>query len=622
MLAPSSYTHAMLGRLSLATKCLLLFGAATVLIISSALAVPWFKMNSMVDETELEVARQVLSTWEQAVARAGPQLLGMPGSATPTVDGESASVESAAEPRRAASTPAGMRLAMLQAGRRLFASDATLLIVGAAEYGVASQRSSLVQRAWGALERDNKQGEYSEAAWRFTVREYRVVRAIRDGEGKLEGVLILERSSPAAASEMLFNTLYLFAAGCVALGFAVLVFYLVTNRIILSPVRRLRETAEEVREGNLDTRSDIQTRDEFEDLAEAFNEMLTALQAQQKQLRAINASLDEKLNELTERNVALYEAAKLKGEFLANVTHELRTPLNSILGFAELLDEGFGRETDTDDSGRMAKRRRYVENILTAGRTLLELITGLLEMAKVEAGKMEMQIRPVDIRERCEHLAALMKPVADKRGVELRLELNDDMPRVDTDARKLQQIIFNLLSNAIKFTADAHEAERDAAQLREFAGEARGLVRTPIVTLRAERLVPRMGGAGSGGGGANAGANTSGGSGPNVGDVAERVRISVLDTGPGIRREDMGRIFEKFTQLDTGYTRKHAGTGLGLAICKELTSMLQGELIVQSEPGMGSMFSVILPLTMDVARVAEMKAEGEFRGTLAGQRGV
>ena len=618
----------MLGRLSLATKCLLLFGAATVLIISSALAVPWFKMNSMVDETELEVARQILSTWEQAVARAGPQLLNMPGNiptpaAAAPADAEPSTSPEAGEPRRTLSTPVSARLAMLQAGRRLFASDATLLIVGTQEYGVASQRSSIVQRAWGALERDNKQGEYAEAAWRFTVREYRIVRAVRDAEGKLEGLLILERSSPAAASEMLFNTLYLFAAGCVALGFAVLVFYLVTNRIILSPVRRLRETAEEVREGNLDTRSDIQTRDEFEDLADAFNEMLTALQAQQKQLRAINASLDEKLNELTERNVALYEAAKLKGEFLANVTHELRTPLNSILGFAELLDEGFGREVDTDDTGRMAKRRRYVENILTAGRALLELITGLLEMAKVEAGKMEMQLRPVDIRERCEQLAALMKPVADKRGVELRLELNDDIPRVETDARKLQQVIFNLLSNAIKFTADAHEAEREAAQLREFAGEARGLVRAPLVTLRAERLVPRMGAGATGssvGGGATAGTMSGSGAGANVGDVAERVRISVLDTGPGIRREDMGRIFEKFTQLDTGYTRKHAGTGLGLAICKELTSLLQGELIVQSEPGLGSMFSVILPLTMDVARVAEMKAEGEFRGSLAGQR--
>ncbi len=610
----------MLGRLSLATKCLLLFGAAAVLIISSALAVPWFKMNSMVDETELEVSRQVLTTWEQAVARAGPQWSGPSGGvggaeaaggdATPTSPVPSEGASSEAGPP--ATAPVNARLAMLEKGRRLFAGEATLMIVGRAEYGVASQRSSLIQRAWGLLERDPKIGDYSEAAWRFTVREYRVVRAIRDADGKLDGVVVIERSSPAAASEMLLNTLYLFAAGCVALGLAVLVFYLVTNKIILSPVRRLRETAEEVREGNLDTRSNIQTRDEFEDLAEAFNEMLTALQAQQKQLRAINASLDEKLNELTERNVALYEAAKLKGEFLANVTHELRTPLNSILGFAELLDEGFGREVESDDSGRLAKRRRYVENILTAGRALLDLITGLLEMAKVEAGKMEMQLRPVDIRERCEQLAALMKPVADKRGVELRVELAEDMPRVETDARKLQQVIFNLLSNAIKFTADAHEAEREAAQLREYAGEARGVVRTPLVTLRAERLVTRTG----------ASAGTLSGGSPAVPELGERVRISVLDTGPGIKREDLGRIFEKFTQLDTGYARKHAGTGLGLAICKELTSMLQGELIVQSDPGMGSMFSVILPLTMDVARVAEMKAEGEFRGALAGQKTV
>lgn len=609
------YDLAMLGRLSLATKCLLLFGAAVVFIISAALAVPWVRMNGMVDDAETEISRQIVATWEQAtVIRGGPATSesatgpSAPGESgakvgatpsgsptTPTTPGVTTADGTVSKPESSDKTN---KLATLQAGRKLFANDAKLTVLAASEIEHASTRSQFVQRAWRELS-PSKAGEYVEAAWQFTVREYRYAKAVRDGSGVLEGLVLLERTSPAAAQGMLFNTLYLFAAGCVALGLAVAVFYLVTNRIILSPVRDLRETAEQVREGNLAIRSQIQTRDEFEDLADAFNEMLAALQAQQGQLRAINASLDEKLGELTERNTALFEAAKLKGEFLANVTHELRTPLNSILGFAELLEEGMGREAEGDaDAGRSAKRKRYIENILGAGRALLELINGLLEMAKVEAGKVDLRVRDVDIRERCEQLAAMMKPVADKRGVELKLEAAADLPLVKTDGPKLQQIVFNLLSNAIKFTADAAEAEREAVSMRQYTGEIPGPVRQALVTLRAERLVPRAA------------------EGP---DSVERVRISILDTGPGIAKADLDKIFEKFTQLDTGYTRKHAGTGLGLAICKELTHLLQGEMQVQSEVGLGSMFSVIIPVQMDATAAAQLKMELEFRGALTGR---
>lgn len=639
----------MLGRLSLATKCLLLFGAAVVLIIAAALAVPWFRMNAMVDESEIEVSRQMVATWERAATRSVPGDRTRPGDSVEKL-GESANAHAG-------------QVVTLQAGRRLFLSQATLSVLtagevealitqparveqslvrdepkgeapageansasaanapksssessvpGAAPAAGGSSNAALapyLRRAWRALTADPKQGEHVEAAWLFTVREYRYTKAVRDAEGKLEGLIVLERSSPRAASSMLLNTLQLFAAGCVALGLAVLVFYLVTNRIILSPVRELKETAEAVQGGNLSIRSQIQTRDEFEDLAEAFNEMLTALQAQQSQLRAINTSLDEKLGELTERNSALFEAAKLKGEFLANVTHELRTPLNSILGFAELLDEAATREQQTlsaaqssgasisqEDLSRLAKRKRYVDNILTAGRSLLELINGLLEMAKVEAGKMDLVIKAVDVRERCENLAALMKPMADTRGVEVKLELGEDLPKIETDPRKLQQVVFNLMSNAIKFTADATEAQREAEAARVSMGEEPSPVKQAQVTLRAERLVPRSA------------------EGP---ESFERVRISVLDNGPGIKKEDLSKIFDKFTQLDTGYTRRHAGTGLGLAICKELTHLLQGEMIVQSEVGLGSMFSVILPTKMDATRQAESKLEGEFRAALS-----
>jgi signal transduction histidine kinase len=457
-------------------------------------------------------------------------------------------------------------------------------------------------RAFNGAAGEPEQNELHQARWVSAggVREYRFAKAMRDADrgGALSGVVLLNRTSPHAGEQLLVNTLYLFAAGFIALGLALLVFYLITNKLILSPVRDLKETAELVREGNISTRSDIRTGDEFEELSETFNQMLEAITTSQEQLRAINAQLDLKVNELSERNVALYEANRVKGEFLASVSHELRTPLNSIIGFAELLHENVAKEEEhaaivpatitPEDLARLAKRKRYLENILGAGRSLLEMIEGLLEMAKVEAGKLDLRLEPMNVRDACEALVALIRPLADRGGVELNAEITPDVPNITTDAKKFQQIVFNLLSNAVKFTSEKAADEKSSGK-------------TPVarVTLRAERLVGR---------------------GSEGVEAQDRVRISVLDTGPGIAPEDQKRIFQKFEQLDTGHTRRHAGTGLGLAICKELTAMLQGEVHVESELGRGAMFSVILPMAVDTDRADEMKTEMAFRGKLAGQR--
>lgn len=561
----------MLRRVSLANKCLLLFGAALVLIIGLGLLVPWVKMLTMVDEGELEVARQAVRLWEAEN-----------GGALPAI-GSSVSLGSGVD----------------------------LRVVGpevSAEGGFAA-------RAWAELSRGSGVDEVREVGRGVSDREYRYALAVRAGPagaggagggagvggvggvgaGELVAAAVAIRKSPGAARQVVLNTVYLISAGLVTLGLAVLVFYLITNRIIFQPVRALTETAQRVREGGLASRSDIHTGDEFEELAEAFNEMVSGLAAQQEQLRAVNASLDSKLSELAERNTALYQAAKLKGEFLASVTHELRTPLNSVLGFAELLEEQADREVEAgDDSSRLSKRRRYVENILGSARSLMGLINGILEMAKAEAGKLEIQVRRVDARQACEQMVAMMRPMADKRGVELRLECPERLPELETDPGKLQQVLFNLMSNAVKFTGDAADSEREVADRGEEI-----TVRPALVILRAEHLIPR------------------GGAGP---EGTDRVRLSVLDTGPGIAPEDRDRIFEKFTQLDTGHARRHAGTGLGLAITKELTMLLQAEIFVHSELGRGSMFSVVLPLKMDPSRRAETRAEQGFRAALAAQR--
>ncbi|MDP1662258.1 MAG: HAMP domain-containing protein, partial [Phycisphaerales bacterium] len=312
----------MLRRISLANKCLLLFGLAVVMIIVAALSVPWVRMNQLVDESELAVSRQTLSTWEAAERR--PMTVQPDTAATPS-------------PRPG-----------LVPGERLNVGDARVAVYTRQQAEAVADKSPFALRAWQRLVEQPQRGvgELVEVERTLIQRYYRVARALRGGFtvaptptgassssaaggpelAKADAIVVLERTSESAGRTVLINTGFMLSAGFVALGLAVLVFYLITNKIILSPVRRLRETAESVRQGNLDLRSDIHTGDEFEDLADSFNEMLQNVQVKQDQLRLLNASLDDKLTELEQRNSSLFEAARLKGEFLASVTHELRTP--------------------------------------------------------------------------------------------------------------------------------------------------------------------------------------------------------------------------------------------------------------------------------------------------------
>jgi signal transduction histidine kinase len=579
--------------ISLANKCLLLFGAAVVLIIVAALAVPWLRMNSVVEEHERDLSRQLVEWWQRdhevelraALSASGGG--GLAGAQMAAGDG----VLRVLRAQAAEGEEGGWTLQLRSA-----APDGAGEEAGAGDGAAPRTDDAWLERVAAAFQSDPERSEYLDIHWRGGGRLYRYALRLRDEErATTVGVIALERQSVGVIRDLAVNTAYLVSAGSIALGLAVLVFYLITNRLILWPVRTLKETAELVREGNLSTRSEITTGDEFEDLSETFNQMLENLAASQNQLRAINASLDLKLNELAERNVALHEANLLKGEFLASVSHELRTPLHSVIGFSELLIEIADKEAEAgDDSTRLVKRRRYLVNILTSSRSLLEMINGILEMAKVEAGRIDLHVEPLNLADGCEALLALVRPVADRAGVELKIELAPDLPVIRTDAKKFQQILFNLLSNAVKFTSAG------AAEAGAPAGRAK------LVTLRAEGLPARSG--------EEAAEDNGEALGP-----AGRVRVSVLDTGPGIPKEDQQRIFEKFQQLDTGHTRRHEGAGLGLAICRELVGLLQGEIQIESEVGQGSMFSVILPLTLDAERVEETRLELAFRGSLAGR---
>ncbi|MCA9298722.1 MAG: HAMP domain-containing protein [Phycisphaerales bacterium] len=512
--------------LSLANKSLLLFGGASALVIALALSAPWIRMNALVNADQIAMCRREATIW--ASLEQDPP---------PGIEGRRLGVESMHDP-----------------GLSIFE-----------------------RRAFSRLSENPLLADDHAQAWDGGTRIYRFAKAERDEQGDLQAVVFVERRSDGAALLLVVNTVYLLSAATMVLGFALMLFYLITHRLVLAPVRSLRETADRVRDGELDTRSDIQTGDEFQELASAFNHMLGSLQDNQDQLRTINAALDLKLNELAEMNTALYEAAKLKGEFLANVSHELRTPLNSIIGFAELLLEIAEAEPDAADE-KKRKRIRYLQNIHDAGRNLLEMINSLLEMAKIEAGRAELLIEPMSLGAVCEALLGLIQPQADRRHIALRLEIAGDVPMLQTDVKKFQQIVFNFLSNAVKFTETTDD-------------------RTGEVTLRAERLPGR--------------ADT---------DDQDRIRVSVIDNGMGIPEDEQERIFQKFQQIDASHTRQHTGTGLGLSICRELATLLQAEIQLVSEIGRGSMFSLILPIELDVDRRAEQDLEAAFRGTLAGRR--
>ncbi len=527
--------RAWFSELSLATKCLLLFGGASAFIIAVALSLVLLRMNGLVGASELELARVVYDAWNKSDDADAPGI-----------------------------------------------ASARVEVIGRA--GADDHESRFVRRAFGRFTQDRSVIERFEPDWSGWSRVYRYARVRRAPDGSVREIVFIERTTDGAARSLLVNFLYVAAAGSVVLALALVVFVTLTSRLILRPVLSLQRTAERVREGHLDTRSHIDTGDEFEELAETINLMLAELQRQQEQLKSANAALDSRLTELTEANSALFESARLKGEFLASVSHELRTPLNSIIGFAELLleiaraDVAQLAEHQPVHPGpdALAKRERYLVNIVSAGRTLLEMIETLLEMAKIEAGRIEIHPGPLNLAEACQALAGLIHPLARKKSVEVTLDLAPALPVIETDPKKFNQIVFNLLSNAVKFSGGSDGRRDDTGR----------------VILRGEHL-------------------------PESTSSPERVRISIIDNGPGIAPEDQKRIFDKFQQVDASHTRSHTGTGLGLAIVAELTRLLHGEVQLESELGQGSMFSVIFPVRLSDQDIEESKLEARFRGTLS-----
>lgn len=334
------------------------------------------------------------------------------------------------------------------------------------------------------------------------------------------------------------NCVWIVVAGLIGGTGAIVAFYWITQRVILRPIRQLRALVNNVAEGNLDIRSSIATGDEYEKLATAFNHMLENLQGAQEELRQANRQLDAKIAELSERNIELFKANKLKSEFLANMSHEFRTPLNAILGFAQVLQ-------DKPALLRKEKGQRYAENIISSGNRLLSMINDLLDLAKTQAGKMELHIEPVSLAQLCDSLVSSCSLLTRRKKLKVRAHVAPDVPILVTDGGKVQQVLYNFLSNAVKFTPVRGKIDIEACMLNEST-----------------------------------------------------VRISVSDTGYGIAEEDKDKIFDKFRQVDGSLTRESPGSGLGLAISKELAHMLAGSVGMESELGVGSTFWLDIPATL------------------------
>lgn len=546
------------GELNLATKVIGLFGLAVTAVALLALILPFARMQSLVNTGQLETARALHDAWDML---------------PPTPD----------EPRLAIGDASVTRfsIAELQEGAR---EDWRLAqILRRAEKNNPSHAdleqpsppdSEAGESALTGAAPDITKDEVFLNDWEGWDKRYTYARIDRDPDGTPIAVTVLERTSEQAASEAAINSLFLLSAGVLVLAVAMTTFWIITARLILRPVKSLKLWAESVGDGNIDERCDLETGDEFQQLAETFNASLDQLEERERTLQSINIAMDVRLNELAEVNEALDKAARLKSEFLAGVSHELRTPLNSIIGFTELLLDIARREAKLDDTNEaVSKRTRYLENIVEGSRGLLSLIEGLLEMARIEAGKTEINpelLNPIDA---CRGMIGLAEPLAARNGVTLEIDARPEVPLIETDSRKFQQIVFNLVTNAIKFTGPKGSDGKPGR-----------------VLVRIERVPGESG--------------------------TPTVRVCVIDNGPGIAAADQAAIFDRFSQLEGGHERRHGGVGLGLAISRDLAALLQADLQLFSEPGQGAMFSVIFPLRLEADKIDESRLEARFRGTL------
>jgi signal transduction histidine kinase len=348
------------------------------------------------------------------------------------------------------------------------------------------------------------------------------VGALRSNADQLVSITQADTANLIADNQAAYlGSQHLFIGVAAASILLALLLGLLLSGSLIVPIKQVRTRLAAIASGDFSGHLDVPNRDELGALAADLNRM--------------NDQLEHLYRELE-------TASQHKSEFLANMSHELRTPLNAVIGFSEVLqDRLFG---DLND-----KQAEYVDDIHTSGRHLLSLINDILDLSKIEAGRMELEVTTFALADLLENAVALTRERATRQGISLRLEVDPSTGAVAADERKIKQVLFNLLTNALKFTARGGHVE---------------------VSARGD---------------------------------GDEVLVSVSDDGIGIAEADQARIFEEFQQLGRSHVQE--GTGLGLALSRGFVQLHGGRLCVESEPGQGSTFTFTLPRSPSTGAGAE-----------------
>ncbi len=313
---------------------------------------------------------------------------------------------------------------------------------------------------------------------------------------------------------------------------------ILVSRHMTRGLSALKAGADSLGAGNLDSYIELASADELGELANAFNDMAARVRKARGDLTGANAELEQRHQELQVLMEAAETANQAKSQFLANMSHELRTPMNAIIGYSEMLTEeaqDLGQEDFIPD----------LQKINSAGKHLLALINDILDLSKIEAGKMDLYLETFSVRDMVRDVATTMQPLVDKNANRLVIDIAPEIGTIHADLTKVRQGLFNLLSNASKFTKSGNIE----------------------LVVRSEEVASRPG-----------------------------VAFHVKDSGIGMTPEQAGKVFEAFTQADASTTRKYGGTGLGLTITRKFCELMGGTIGVESELGKGTTFTIRLPL--------------------------